>query len=52
MSPNQMYHRTRGQRRGFLHEDPADDQEDHQDPGLRNSRHRHRGAGRVDQVRW
>ena len=44
--------RTRGRRQGILQEDPADDQEDHQDPGLRNSRHRHQGAGRVDQVRW
>ena len=44
--------RTRGWRQGILPEDPADDQEDHQDPGLRNSRHRHQGAGRVDQVRW
>ena len=39
-------------RHGDLLEDPADDQEDHQDPGLRNSRHRHRGAGHADQVRW
>ena len=44
--------RTRGRRQGILLEDPADDQEDHQDPGLRNSRHRHRGAGHADQVRW